>query len=208
MKAFEIYAPGRLMQMPEVAHETRQEFWRPPSPEIAGDVVVEETIPAMAEACPRCGTEFLLGSRFCHTCGDRRPEAMSAAAKADAAAFARLWEKAVGRIQSLAASIPWSRMWGRVVSAVSTIKLPAWLRDLHFPDLHFQAIKQWLGLPTASLIAFAIGVCCVAGALLVGLLTANTLVDWQAIQFYRAEWLLASIASFVAGILLKKPSGN
>jgi len=31
-------------------------------------------------------------------------------------------------------------------------------------------------------------------------------VDWQAIQFYRAEWLLAATAAFVAGILLKGPS--
>jgi hypothetical protein len=177
---------------------------------VAENVVIPEVIPAMAEACPRCGTEFLLGSRFCHTCGDRRPEAMSAAAEADAAAFARLWENLVARIQSLAASIPWGKMWTSVRNA---IKVPAaWLRDLHFPlhlrDLHFQAIKQWLGLPTASLIAFVIGVGCLAGALLAGLLTAKTLVDWQAIQFYRAEWLLASIASFVAGILLKKPSDN
>jgi hypothetical protein len=37
---------------------------------------------------------------------------------------------------------------------------------------------------------------------------AKTLVDWQAIQFYRAEWLLAATAAFVAGILLKKPSGR
>ena len=44
----------------------------------------------------------------------------------------------------------------------------------------------------------------IAGALLVGLLTAKTLVDWQAIQFYRGEWLLGGTASFVAGILLKK----
>jgi len=38
----------------------------------------------------------------------------------------------------------------------------------------------------------------------VGLLTAKTLVDWQAIQIYRVEWLLAATASFVVGILLKK----
>ena len=57
---------------------------------------------------------------------------------------------------------------------------------------------------TASLIAFLIGIGCIAGALLVGFLTAKTLVDWQAIQFYRAEWLLGATASFVAGILLKK----
>jgi len=49
-----------------------------------------------------------------------------------------------------------------------------------------------------------IGMACVAGALLVGLLTAKTLVDWQAIQMYRVEWLLAATAAFVLGILLKK----
>jgi len=51
-----------------------------------------------------------------------------------------------------------------------------------------------------------IGLACIAGALLVGLMTAKTLVDWEAIQYYRAEWLLAAITSFVLGILLKKPS--
>jgi hypothetical protein len=44
--------------------------------------------------------------------------------------------------------------------------------------------------------------------LLVGLLTAKNFVDWQAIQLYRVEWLLAATASFVAGILLKKPSSR
>ncbi len=44
------------------------------------------------------------------------------------------------------------------------------------------------------------------GALFVGLLTAKNFVEWQAIQFYRGEWLLAATASFVAGILLKKPT--
>ena len=80
-------------------------------------------------------------------------------------------------------------------------KVPSWVHYLSFHE-----IKMWVGLPTASLIAFFIGVGCIAGALLVGLLTAKTLVDWQAIQFYRAEWLLAATASFTAGILLKKPS--
>ena len=150
----------------------------------------------MAETCPRCGTEFLLGSRFCHSCGGRRPDAMSAIAKADAAMIAKFWEKAISRTHAVVAWVSWSRM-------SSKIKLPAWLHHLHFHE-----IKGQVGLPTASLIAFIIGLGCVTGALLVGLLTARTLVDWQAIQFYRAEWLLAAIASFVAAILLKKPSGN
>jgi len=176
--------------MAEVVQGTQQEFWRPPTHRLSDEIVVHETHPAMAEACPRCGTEFLLGSRFCHSCGGRRPEAISSSARADAAVLAGLWERGVHRIQSAVTSVSWNK-----------IKLPSWAHYLHFHE-----IKSRAGLCTLSLIAFVVGMACVAGALLVGLLTAKTLVDWEAIQYYRAEWLLAATASFVAGILLKKPS--
>ncbi|HYA25757.1 MAG TPA: zinc ribbon domain-containing protein [Terriglobales bacterium] len=182
--------------MPESIHEAHQEFWRPPSAMMADEGVARAAIPAMAEACPSCGTEFLPGSRFCHSCGRRRPEAISGTARADAAAIAGLWRKAVARVRSVMPEISLTKIW-------RSIKVPAWPHSLTFPG-----IKGWLGLPPASLIAFSIGLSCVAGAMLVGLLTAKTLVDWQAIQFYRVEWLLAAVASFVAGILLKKPSGS
>ena len=183
--------------MAEAAQDTRQEFWRPPATVVADEVPVRESISVMAEACRRCGTEFLLGSRVCHTCGGKRPIAISAEARADAAEFAGLWEQAVRRIHSSATRLhtTTSLLWRK-------IRLPSWLHYLHFHE-----IKSWVGLSTGSLIAFVLGLACVAGALFVGLLTAKTLVDWQAIQFYRAEWLLAATASFVAGILLKKPSG-
>jgi hypothetical protein len=178
--------------MSEVIQETQQEFWRPPSPVISAEVAFPESIPTMAEACARCGTEFLLGSRFCHTCGGRRPEAIGSDTTPDAKAVSGLWNDGVTRVQSLVAEFSWD-----------TVRFPAWLRYLHFHE-----IKSWVGLSTASLIAFVLGVGCVAGALLVGLLNARNFIDWQAIQFYRAEWLLAATASFVAGILLKKPSGR
>lgn len=178
--------------MSEIVQHTPQEFWRPPSPARMGEAAAREALPTMAEACPRCGTEFLLGSRFCHSCGGRRPEALSPAARADAAEVAGLWERAVARVHSLLTGIPWRR-----------VKLPNWL-----PYFHIQQVRRWIGLSTASLIAFIIGAACIAGALLVGLLTAKTLVDWQAIQFYRVEWLLAATALFAAGILLKRPPGN
>jgi hypothetical protein len=176
--------------MAEVVQGTHEEFWRPPT--LSEEVAVRDPHPAMAEACPRCGTEFLLGSKFCHSCGGRRPAVISSSARADAAALAGLWERAIYRIQAGIEGVPWSKL-----------KFPSWMRHLHFHE-----IKSRLGLSTASLIAFVIGLSCVAGALLVGLLTAKTLVDWQAIQYYRAEWLLAATASFVAGILLKKPSDD
>jgi hypothetical protein len=174
--------------MAELAHGTQPEFWRPPSPMVE-EVTVQEPTPGMVEACPKCGTEFLLGSRFCHTCGRKRPLVMSAAEHADAAAVARLWQQVVQHVGEAFRSIPWRR-----------VKFPAWLNQLHF-----HAIKTCLGLSTAALIAFVIGLSCVGGALLVApLLPAKTFGDWQAIQYYRAEWLLAATAAFVAGILLKK----
>ena len=152
--------------------------------------MVRETRPAMAEACLRCGTEFLLGSRFCHSCGGRRPEATTTSTQADAAVLAGLWERGVDRIQFLSSSLSWNKL-----------KLPSWPRSLHFHE-----IKSRIGLSTSCLIAFVIGLACMVGALLVGLFTAKTVADWEAIQYYRAEWLLGATASFVAGILLKRPS--
>jgi hypothetical protein len=82
--------------------------------------------------------------------------------------------------------------------------VPTWLHYLHFHE-----IKRWIGLPTAAMIAFMIGLGCVAGAIGVSLFyRASNLVEFQAIQMWRIEWLLAATASFVAGILLKKPSGS
>jgi hypothetical protein len=175
--------------MSEVVQETQHEFWRAPSPvAVADNEMPQEAIPTMAETCSGCGSEFLLGSRYCHTCGGRRGETVGA--NQDAAAMVGLWEQGLSWLQA-------------VIAGFSEIEFPSWLRYLHFHE-----IKSWVGLSAASLIAFVIGIGCVAGALLVGLLTARNFVDWQAIQFYRAEWLLAATAAFVAGILLKKPSGN
>jgi hypothetical protein len=183
--------------MAEVIQKTSQEFWQPPAPVMAGELLIpEESAPVMAEACPSCGTEFLVGSRFCHSCGRRRPEALSAVDRAHAAEIAGLWEQAVGWVKSGVAEFSFRRAWSR-------LKLPGWLQYLTFHE-----IQRWVGLSTASLIAFIVGLACIAGALLVGLLNAKTFADWQAIQFYRAEWLLGATAAFVGGILLKRASDS
>jgi hypothetical protein len=69
----------------------------------------------------------------------------------------------------------------------------------------FQVIKVALGLSTASLVAFIIGLACVAGAIATGVMfSAATVLDWQAVQLWRMQWLLGSLVAFAAGILLKK----
>ena len=48
--------------MSEVMHNTQREFWRPPVPQQD----------AASAACEGCGTEFMVGARFCHVCGTAR----------------------------------------------------------------------------------------------------------------------------------------
>jgi hypothetical protein len=176
--------------MAELAHGTQPEFWRPPVPKVEEQLAMRDAR-TLAEVCPRCNSEYLLGSRFCHSCGARRPEAISASAKSDSA-VSGLLDQMLQTLRNVGSSL-----------SPQDATLPAWL---HY--LSFQEIKNQVGLSTGSFVAFLIGVGCIAGALLVGFLTAKTLVDWQAIQFYRTEWLLAATASFVAGILLKKKPNN
>ena len=84
--------------------------------------------------------------------------------------------------------------------------LGAGVRTLKIPGLaELVALGERLGLTTPALIAFLVGVLCVVGALAVSVFfSARTVLDWQAIQLWRIEWLLAAVAAFVAGCLLKK----
>jgi ribosomal protein L40E len=86
----------------------------------------------------------------------------------------------------------------------------SWTRHLEFlRALEFQNIQQWLNLPTASLVAFLAGVGCLLTALMVGLVySAQTFQDFEAIQFWRVQWLLSALVAFVAGILLKQPRAS
>ncbi|MGA2370221.1 MAG: hypothetical protein ACLPPV_16875 [Candidatus Korobacteraceae bacterium] len=62
-----------------------------------------------------------------------------------------------------------------------------------------------LGLPLTCLVFFVIGILCMMCAALTGMIyKAQTMVDWQAIQTWRIEWLLGATAALLAGILLKR----
>ncbi|HKN31880.1 MAG TPA: hypothetical protein VJX16_01420 [Terriglobales bacterium] len=75
-----------------------------------------------------------------------------------------------------------------------------WTRYLQF---HF--IQERLGLPTVSLVAFFLGIGFLLAAAVTGFIfSASTVLDWQAVQVWRIEWLLAAVAAFVAGILLRR----
>ncbi|MGD0757497.1 MAG: hypothetical protein ABR921_01230 [Candidatus Sulfotelmatobacter sp.] len=186
--------------MAELTHNAEQEFWQPPAAMQMASPPQEVTpAPALSDACNRCDTEYLVGARFCHACGtprvqpsQRQPytENQSAYLSADFLS-SDFFVKGAAKLRATAAGIRWRR-----------VALPAWVQYLHFHQ-----IKRWIGLPTPSLVAFFIGLGCIAGAIGVSLVyKPQNFVDFQAIQMWRIEWLLAATASFVAGILLKKPS--
>ncbi|HVO82617.1 MAG TPA: hypothetical protein VMT28_17950 [Terriglobales bacterium] len=74
--------------------------------------------------------------------------------------------------------------------------------------LEFHSIKQGLGLSTASLVAFLLGLACALAALACGFIySERNVLEWQAVQIYRVQWLLAAVAAFVGGLLLRKRPG-
>ena len=143
--------------MPEAVHNAEHEYWRPPAQ--SGRVVDAPPGRHGQLTCSRCGTEFIMGARFCHVCGSER--------------------------EGLAGA----RRWAQI--------------------LDFTGIRESLGLSLGALIAFIAGLGCILAAIGTGLVyTAATALDWQAVQIWRIEWLIAGAAAFLAGILLKKPDGR
>jgi hypothetical protein len=82
----------------------------------------------------------------------------------------------------------------------------SWTSYLEFHNIKQGAVLvlQTLGLSLPCLVCFLIGVCCLAGALFVGFVApSDNIADFQAIQYWRMEWLLGGVAAFIAGILLR-----
>jgi hypothetical protein len=135
-------------------YDERQEFWKPvvsPRPESA-------PAKATGQVCDRCGTDFLMGSRFCHVCGaDRNAE----------------------------------------LAGPPTAGIREWF--------DFASLREALGQSTGSMVALFLGLACLVAAAITGFLyTATTVLDWQAVQIWRIEWLLAALAVFTGGLLLRK----
>ena len=69
--------------------------------------------------------------------------------------------------------------------------------------LEFSSIKKWFGLPVASLCAFLVGSAFLIVALTMGFMSVHDFTDFEAIQLWRIQWLMAACAAFLAGLLLK-----
>jgi len=73
--------------------------------------------------------------------------------------------------------------------------------------LDIDVIREKLGLNLASLILFFVAAGCALGAILTGVIySAATALEWQAVQTWRIEWMLAAITCLLGALLLKKPA--
>jgi hypothetical protein len=138
-------------------YEGQTEFWKPAAGVRAQNQFADE---ASHQPCQSCGSDCVVGSRFCHVCGTDRHAVLAG----KSSAFRRF-------------------------SAV----------------FDFASLRDALGQTNASLTALIAGCTCLVAAVVTGFFfKATTLLDWQAVQLWRIEWLLAAVALMVAGVLLKK----
>lgn len=99
---------------------------------------------------------------------------------------------------------------GRTRLTETTQQTSDWTKVLGFVRIfEFQHIRNWIGLPLGSLVAFLAGIGCLVGALVVGLVySPQTSIGFEALQLWRMQWLLGAVAAFLAGILLKRPGSD
>jgi ABC-type Fe3+-siderophore transport system permease subunit len=70
--------------------------------------------------------------------------------------------------------------------------------------LDFTNIREKLGMSTTSLVLVAAAIGCVFGALMTGIVySVNTIAEFQAVQSWRMEWMLAALVALVGAILFK-----
>jgi ribosomal protein L37E len=69
--------------------------------------------------------------------------------------------------------------------------------------LEFSRVKNWFGLPLPVLCAFLAGAAFIVVALAQSFRSVQDFTDFEAIQLWRIQWLMAACAAFLAGILLK-----
>jgi hypothetical protein len=92
---------------------------------------------------------------------------------------------------------PFCRMCGRAREGTARPVKTRW----HALELY--QIRQRLGLSIGAMVCLIVGLFCLGAAITTGFIyTASTLVDWQAIQIWRGEWLIAAGVAFICGILL------
>jgi hypothetical protein len=70
--------------------------------------------------------------------------------------------------------------------------------------LGLKGLRERLGLTAPSFVLLLLAAGCALGALFVGVVyRVTTVLDWQALQAWRIEWMLGAIMALLAALLLR-----
>lgn len=73
--------------------------------------------------------------------------------------------------------------------------------------LNFERIQKEFGLSTVSLVLVLISAVFILATMMTGLVySTSTIAEWQAVQTWRIEWLLATVVSLLAAMLFRNKS--
>jgi len=79
-------------------------------------------------------------------------------------------------------------------------------RRLRLDWLDFDRARELTGLSTIPLaLALCAGLFMLASVMTGLIYDTSTIAEWQAVQTWKAEWLLATVAALLAALLFKKP---
>ena len=99
---------------------------------------------------------------------------------------------------------PFCRMCGRAKDGAA-----AGEKKSFWNALDFSWLQRRLGLSLGAMICFVLGLACIGAAIATGFLyTVTNLAEWQAIQAWRSQWLVAAGVAFICGILLNNRKAN
>jgi len=77
---------------------------------------------------------------------------------------------------------------------------------LNLEWLDFDRIREQTGLSTVPLVLVLLATLFMLATVMTGLIyDTSTIAEWQAVQTWKVEWLLAAIATLLGAMLFKKP---
>ena len=121
--------------MAQALNNAQHDFWRPPVIQ-----KVENTLPAEG-TCAKCQTEFLVGARFCHSCGAARRTIQRRAQWDEILAFVRTIK--LQKVQQYLGlpTLPLTAFLIGIGCLIGAVSVGFLYPTQHFSD--FQAVQMW-----------------------------------------------------------------
>jgi len=121
--------------MAQALNNAQHDFWRPPIIQKVDDS------PATLGTCSKCHTEFLVGARFCHSCGAARQTIRHRAPLNEILAFVRTLKFQKAQQYLGLSSLPLAAFLSGIGCLIGAVAVGFLYPTQHFSE--FQAVQMW-----------------------------------------------------------------